>query len=93
MNDGNHTSTSDPNEKAERRERLRQVIDSTKAPSMVDTLISLLLEAKEIIATHQGTLSFLAEENERLRQELEALQSALLTGRVSLPRPPSGKPN
>ena len=58
MNDGNHTSTSDPNEKAERRERLRQAIDSTKAPSMVDTLISLLLEAKEIIATHRARFPF-----------------------------------
>ena len=93
MNDGNHTSTSDPNEKAERRERLRQAIDSIKTPRAEDILTALLLEAKEIIATHQGTLAFLAGENERLRQEIEDLQSALLTGRVPLPLPPQGKPN
>ena len=67
--------------------------DKARATNMEEVLTALLLEAKEIIDTHQNTLVFLAKENDRLRQELEDLQAALLTGRVALTRPPLSKPN
>ena len=67
--------------------------DKARVTKMEEVLTAPLLEAKEIIATHQGTLSFLAGENERLRQEIEDLQSALLTGRVPHARPSQSKPS
>ena len=67
--------------------------DKARVTKMEEVLTAPLLEAKEIIATHQNTLVFLVNENDRLRQELEDLQAALLTGRVALTHPPRSKPN
>ena len=67
--------------------------DKAKATRMEEVLTALLLEAKEVIATHQNTLLWLTKENDQLRHDLEDLQSALLTGRLATPRPPRSKTN